>query len=305
MTHRVLCLDGGGSKGVYTLGVLEELEKMLGGTPLFHHFDAVYGTSAGSIIAGSIAVGLSAADISKMYFEHIPKIMGHFRIARRDQDLRSALQGVLGERTFDACTCRLGIVATDVHQRRPLVFKSHADMAHARKESFVPGFGTTMVDAIVASCSAFPLFSRKSVALNSGDVALLMDGGFVANNPSMIAYVDAISGKRVATNDLVIISVGVGQYPETTPLRGAFQGVRMLGAIELISTQLAASSNYIGKMFELLSKGTSCVRISESFADANVATNLLERDVQKLRRIQTKGRESFASHEARLKEVLG
>ena len=50
----ILVLDGGGSKGVYTLGVLKELELKLG-SPLCEHFGLIFGTSTGSIIAALIA----------------------------------------------------------------------------------------------------------------------------------------------------------------------------------------------------------------------------------------------------------
>jgi patatin-like phospholipase/acyl hydrolase len=47
---RVLSLDGGGAKGFYTLGVLAEIEAMLG-KPLHSCFDLIFGTSTGAIIA--------------------------------------------------------------------------------------------------------------------------------------------------------------------------------------------------------------------------------------------------------------
>lgn len=53
---RVLALDGGGSKGFYTLGVLYELEAMLG-CRLCERFDLIYGTSTGSIIGTLLALG--------------------------------------------------------------------------------------------------------------------------------------------------------------------------------------------------------------------------------------------------------
>ena len=53
---RVLSLDGGGSKGVYTLGVLKEVEAIVK-APLCNVFDLVFGTSTGSIIAALIALG--------------------------------------------------------------------------------------------------------------------------------------------------------------------------------------------------------------------------------------------------------
>ena len=46
---KVLALDGGGAKGFYTIGVLRELEAMLG-SPLYKNFDIVFGTSTGAII---------------------------------------------------------------------------------------------------------------------------------------------------------------------------------------------------------------------------------------------------------------
>ena len=52
----ILSLDGGGSLGVYTLGILVELERLVG-TKLLNIFDLVYGTSTGAIIASLVALG--------------------------------------------------------------------------------------------------------------------------------------------------------------------------------------------------------------------------------------------------------
>jgi patatin-like phospholipase/acyl hydrolase len=53
---RILSLDGGGAKGFYTIGVLKGIEGMLDGK-LHEHFDLVFGTSTGSIIAALVALG--------------------------------------------------------------------------------------------------------------------------------------------------------------------------------------------------------------------------------------------------------
>ena len=71
---RVLSLDGGGSKGVYTLGVLKEVEAIVK-APLCNVFDLVFGTSTGSIIAALIALGYSISEIEALYFKLIPNIM--------------------------------------------------------------------------------------------------------------------------------------------------------------------------------------------------------------------------------------
>lgn len=55
-------MDGGGAKGSYTLGVLKEIEAMVG-CRLHQKFDLVFGTSTGAIIASLIALGYGVDSI--------------------------------------------------------------------------------------------------------------------------------------------------------------------------------------------------------------------------------------------------
>lgn len=70
---RVLTLDGGGAKGFYTLGVLKEIEAMIG-CPLHQKFDLVFGTSTGAIIASLIALGHSVDSILDAFIESAVKL---------------------------------------------------------------------------------------------------------------------------------------------------------------------------------------------------------------------------------------
>ena len=60
---RILSLDGGGAKGFYTLGVLAQIEAMLKGKLLCDHFDLIFGTSTGAIIAALLSLGYKVEDI--------------------------------------------------------------------------------------------------------------------------------------------------------------------------------------------------------------------------------------------------
>src|SRR5438477_7322621 len=71
---RILSLDGGGAKGFYTLGVLAQVEAMLKGKPLCQHFDLIFGTSTGAIIAALLSL---VKDIHDLYRKHVPKVMKH------------------------------------------------------------------------------------------------------------------------------------------------------------------------------------------------------------------------------------
>jgi patatin-like phospholipase/acyl hydrolase len=54
---RLLCLDGGGIRGLVLVQVLLALEKSLNGVPLTHVFDWLAGTSTGGIFALGISSG--------------------------------------------------------------------------------------------------------------------------------------------------------------------------------------------------------------------------------------------------------
>ena len=62
---RILVLDGGGLRGILTLGFLGRIEQLLRerysgehGFRLCHYFDLIAGTSTGSIIAAGLAKGM-------------------------------------------------------------------------------------------------------------------------------------------------------------------------------------------------------------------------------------------------------
>lgn len=53
---RVLCLDGGGIRGLVLITILLHIEQTIG-QPIVHSFDWIAGTSTGAILALGIASG--------------------------------------------------------------------------------------------------------------------------------------------------------------------------------------------------------------------------------------------------------
>lgn len=53
---RVLCLDGGGIKGLVLIQLLSALQEAAG-RPILHLFDWIAGTSTGGILALALAMG--------------------------------------------------------------------------------------------------------------------------------------------------------------------------------------------------------------------------------------------------------
>src|SRR4051794_19935629 len=107
--YRVLSLDGGGAKGFYTLGVLKEIEGMLG-CPLYQCFDLVYGTSTGSIIAALIALGYETTEILALYRKHVPTVMRPWFARGKTQALKCLADQIFGGATFQDVKTDVGVV---------------------------------------------------------------------------------------------------------------------------------------------------------------------------------------------------
>jgi patatin-like phospholipase/acyl hydrolase len=197
---RILSLDGGGAKGFYTLGVLAQVEALLK-TNLCNHFKLIFGTSTGSIIAALLSLGYKVADIHSLYKQHVPTVMRHSTPGGRSKALNALANEVFKDADFTQVKTGIGIVATHWNLEKPMIFKSTVDQAHGRKETFIPGFGCKISEAVRASCSAYPYFERYRLTTGQGITVELFDGGYCANNPTLYAIADAVKafGKAYPT----------------------------------------------------------------------------------------------------------
>ena len=301
-TCRVLSLDGGGAKGFYTLGVLKQLEAQLGGEPLATKFDLIFGTSTGAIIASLLALGKPAKEIHTLYKEHVPKIMGvHFK-GSRTAALEKLAKEVYGDLRFDAVKTGVGIVSARWREERPMIFKASVAQAHGSHATFKPGFGCTIADAVVASCSAYPFFNRKMITTDDGEVELL-DGGYCANNPTLYAIADAVMALKMDRTQLRVVSIGVGNYPE--PKRPIHK--RMIfkfWLVQLLQKTLDINTTSMATLAKLLFKDVQMVRINDTYNTPDMATDLMETDIKKLNILFQRGGESYAKYEDELKNLL-
>lgn len=306
---KVLSLDGGGAKGFYTLGILDEIEKNTD-RPIHASFDLIFGTSTGAIIAALLARGDSVEHVLKLYRAHVPAIMRCKSAEKRTAALRSAAHDIFSDTTVDNFKTGIGIVATNWKEERPLIFKVSKDQAHGSKGSFVPFFGVSVSDAIVASCSAYPFFNTHKVTKSNGDSVELGDGGFCANNPTLYGIADATRALKQRNENVRVISLGVGQYPEPSIwkkvklARGGFPMLRHSLNLDFVQKILATNIASMDQLREVLFKDVKTVRINDAFVEPEMATDLLEHDLGKLDRIVQKGRLSYVKHEGVILEYL-
>ncbi len=230
---RILALDGGGVRGLLTIGMLTRLEEHLrrrSGNPqyrLAEYFDLIGGTSTGSIIATGLALGMSVAEISALYKTVIPKVFKRFAFQGigvlapmfLSAPLANALKEQFGGRTLasEDLRCGLAIHCKRIDTGSAWILVNNADWAYYPENS-----GFRLRDVVQASAAAPHYF--KGVMLNlpvRGDAdrstsAFVIDGGVAGyNNPAFelaIAAADPAYGFnwKVGKDQLYILSLGTG-----------------------------------------------------------------------------------------------
>lgn len=301
---RILSLDGGGAKGFYTLGILREIESMIG-CRLHERFDLIFGTSTGSIIAAMLALGKSVPEIIALYQQHVPTVMRNTNADGRSGALAELSTAIFGDAMFTDLKTSVGIVATKWVIEKPMIFKAHIGQAHGMKASFAPGFGVRIGDAVQASCSAYPYFNRKNVMTANGDNIELIDGGFCANNPTLYAIADATVALGLAPEDIRVVSLGCGNYPPR-PVNwwAADYWKQKTPGVQLLQKTLEINVQSMDQLRVILFKHVPTVRISQSFSEPAMATDLFEHDLGKLNVLTQRGVQSFAEHEQILRKFL-
>jgi patatin-like phospholipase/acyl hydrolase len=211
---RILSIDGGGIRGIFPAAVLAGLERRYtGGRSIASYFDLVAGTSTGGILALGLGAGYAAADLLNLYAERGCEVfppLGRVRSWLRDRRHyarylydRDALQRLLtdklGNRLLGDSKMRLCIPAFEGHHSEVFVFKTphHSDYKTDRHER--------MVDVGLATAAA-PSYFRP---LEHGRYTFV-DGGVWANNPIMLALIEALICFDVNRDQIDILSLGCG-----------------------------------------------------------------------------------------------
>ena len=203
---QVLCLDGGGAKGLYSAELLARIEADHR-IRVDEHFDLIVGTSTGALIACGLATGLRPQKLVQLYRDKGNSIFQHslwrkcVRLlrAKHNQDrLRSALREVFGDKQLADCQRRLVIPAYWHDQDKPRLFKTPHSSRYLRDKTL------PIREVAIASAAAPTYFA----AVETVDNGILIDGGVFACNPVMIGLVEALTSLGGRLEDIAILSIG-------------------------------------------------------------------------------------------------
>ena len=220
--YRVLSLDGGGVRGLYSALLLQGLAKRFAANQrlpdaesfdLGAQFDLIVGTSTGAILATALAAGVPLKRVIELYRQKAKDIFtnpagsggraawwamknaGH--AANSPKPLETALHDVLQDETVGEMYARRGIglcvPAVNVETSKSWVFKTPHDKDGNRLNR---DNNYRLVDVCLASTAApmvLPIHGVASPGDKDGAFNWFADGGLWANNPSLVALTEAIS----------------------------------------------------------------------------------------------------------------
>lgn len=187
----ILCIDGGGMRGIIPIQVLKYLENKLKEhnckKNLIENFDLVSGTSTGGLIALSLSCqnGKTLEEMENQYMYCGPYIFpivqnSFFGIKRLLMDkyptdgIESVLDSWFCDKTMKESTIPTMVVSYDLSIGKEKLIRSWEESDFLVKDA-------------ARATSAAPTYFAPLVKDNS----ILVDGGVIANNPSIYAYYEA------------------------------------------------------------------------------------------------------------------
>lgn len=201
---KVLCLDGGGIRGLYTIKVLEYIEREYN-LKICEYFDLIIGTSTGSIIASLLSLGYNLEEIYTIYEEYgkeIFKFSSNKGIISPRYDINilyKIVEKYLGDKDYESLKTNIIIPTVNISKAKIELIKSENELNKNKKKRF------KLLNAVVASCSAPIYFSPHKV-----DNEFYVDGSLAHNNPSLLALSEGCL-KGYKLEEIKILSVGTGK----------------------------------------------------------------------------------------------
>lgn len=236
--RRILALDGGGIRGLITLGVLERLEASLADRlgrgadfRLAEYFDLVGGTSTGAIIAAALARGMSVAELTSFYLD-----FGHEAFTKRsifarwkslyvEGGLVEKLQATFGKDTDlspEALACLLVVVTRNTTTDSAWPISSNPFAKYNDPDRPDCNLRIPLWQIVRASTAAPVFFPPEVIHWDPKDPKksfVFVDGGTtVYNNPSFLLFRMATEpayrlGWETGERHLLLVSVGTGGAP--------------------------------------------------------------------------------------------
>lgn len=247
---RLLALDGGGIKGVFSLEILARIESQLRektGNPklvLADHFDYMAGTSTGAIIATCLSWGTSVAEVQHLYTNRAIEMFHAAPLYRRfwNKFDASALVGVFKDLFSEDGQGKVpALLGTEkLRTLLALVMRNHStgspwpvsnNPAAKFNDPSLPECNLKLpLWQLVRASTAAPVYFPPETIVFGDRKQVFVDGGITPyNNPALLLFLMATLpayklGWETGVDKMLLVSIGTGRVSTGT---GALRGEQM------------------------------------------------------------------------------
>jgi uncharacterized protein len=245
--YRILSLDGGGIRGALTIRLIERLEAMVPGW--VDKIDLLAGTSTGGIIALGLAGGMQPTALREIYqtlgaqvfadtiWDNIKDLGKLIGADYSTEPLHRLFIEILGDITLGDLQKRVLISTFNLDDKIDA-----PDKPRAWKAKFFHNYPGTDSDAAwrVADVGVMTSAAPTYFPIYMGHV----DGGVVANNPSVCALAQALceEGGDQPIGNVRLLSLGTGRNPKYIARENADWGL-LQWAPHLVELMLDGGTN--------------------------------------------------------------
>lgn len=292
---RILALDGGGLRGILSLGVLQKLEDTLrerhgsgDDFRLSHYFDLIAGTSTGAIIAATLAMGWSVAAIRRKYtslgetvFTRSLLRHGVLRAKYDEESLIAELKKVYGAKTLlGGPELQTGLLVMtkrlDTGSPWPISNNPRGKYFVARPNGVVGAQDYPLWQVVRASTAAPAYFDAESITIARAPgskpyAGVFVDGGVSPfNNPALMAVMYAtMDGYRLnwsaGADRLLVVSIGTGA-PDPNVTHASLAAKQAVDALLSLMNDIATLQE---QLLQWLSSSPTARTIDREIGDLN------------------------------------
>ncbi|KAK9053895.1 hypothetical protein SSX86_024970 [Deinandra increscens subsp. villosa] len=315
----ILSIDGGGVRGIIPSVILDFLERELQqldgeDARLADYFDVIAGTSTGGLVTAMLTAPneegrplFEAKDVKSFYLEHCPKIFPHdgnplapaVKVIKAlsgpqydGEHLHKTIQEKLQEKRLHETLTNIVIPTFDIKRLQPTIFSSYQLKKH-------PSLDAKLSDICIGTSAAPTYLPSHTFKTEDSEGKLLrefnlIDGGVVANNPTLVAISEVT--KEITTGSpnffpikpmdygrFLVLSLGTGslefqeKYDATKSSSwGVLGWLAGGGSTPLVDVFTQASGDmvdyHISTVFQALHSQENYLRIQDDTLSVDIAS---------------------------------
>jgi uncharacterized protein len=290
---RILALDGGGLRGILSLGLLQTIEDILrkrhgagDDFRLSHYFDLIAGTSTGAIIAATLALGWKVEEIRSRYMMLGERVFTRSLLrqgvlrAKYDEDtLIAELKKVYGAKTtLGGPELKTGLLVMtkriDTGSPWPISNNPRGAYFAARPNGVVGDGDYPLWQVVRASTAAPAYFDSQQITIARAGGARAVTGEFVDggvspfNNPALMAMMYAtMIGYRInwpaGEDKLLVVSIGTGAADPTV----THASLAAKQAVDALLSLMNDSATLQEMLLQWLSDGPTARKLNREVGD--------------------------------------